>query len=241
MIQKLSSALFVVLFLAAALPTEAQTRRRPARGAGTAATLQGFVVDAGDSKPVFEAIVTINRKTYRADTDGKYLIENLAPGPATVSFSRWGYESREQTINLVTGTNSLDVRLTSKPAITLVDNKGNSYQLDYATAGIASRGALSGYTLIDPVDFCLGNGEIKEVPKDRIATIRRSSNAFDRTKCCPDGAGAVVTVTLKGGETFDGLVRDCIYYAVDFIGRDRKDGKSVYVIMSEVESVTFPN
>ena len=242
MTKKVATLLIAIsMLLFATTPLQAQEqRKRTTRGATDAATLIGAVTDSVDGSAVFDAVITIGRKSYRAGADGRFSIPELSAGSNVVSFSRWGYEPKEQTIVLTRGSNSMNASLVPTPSITLVDKQQRSYKLDYPTAGIASRGALSGYVLLDPIDFCLGDGQVREIEKGRLASLTRSSAPFDKTKCCPDGAGVVFKVTLKGGESFDALVRDCIYYAVDFIGRDRKDGKSVYVNMVEVESVTFP-
>lgn len=238
--KSISIFIAAVMLLVASAPLQAQARKRPTRVVGETASLSGTVTDAADGSVVFDATVAVGRISYRAGADGRYELTGLAAGPTTLTVSRWGYDSVEQAITLSAGANRMDVKLQPKGAITLVDRQNRTYKLDYETAGIASRGALSGNVLLDPIDFCLGTGEIRNIEKRQIASLRRSSNAFDKTKCCPDAAGVVLTVTLKSGESFDGLVRDCIYYAVDFIGRDRSNGKNVYLPLADVESVTFP-
>jgi len=243
MTNRITSSLIVVsmLLVASASSLQAQQqRKRTARTASDTATLIGVATDSVDGSAVFDAIITVGKKTFRAGADGRFSVPDLAAGSTVVSFSRWGYEPKEQTIALQRGSNTMNASLTPKPSITVVDKQQKSYRLDYETSGIASRGPLSGGVLIEPVDFCQGNGEVRDIEKSRMASLSRSTAAFDKTKCCSDGAGVVFKVTLKGGESFDALVRDCLYYAVDFIGRDRKDGKSVYINLSDVESVTFP-
>lgn len=229
------------MFLFSTAPLQAQDqRKRNPRGASEAATLIGVVTDSVDGTPVFDAVIAIGQKTYSAGADGRFSIPDLVAGSNVVSFSRWGYEPKQQTIVLKKGSNSMNSSLAPKPSIILVDKQQRSFKLDFATAGIASRGPLSGNVLLEPVDFCLGDGQVRLIEKSSLASLTRSSAPFDKTKCCPDGAGVVFKVTLKGGESFDALVRECHYYAVDFIGRNRQDGKSVYVNVSEIESVTFP-
>lgn len=226
-------------FLVACIDANAQVRKRTSRGEGATAQLTGIVVDEASGVPVFDATVSAARKSVRAGSDGRFQLTGLPAGSTVVTVSRWGYEDKTQTIDLQRGGNEARITMKSRPSVTLVKKGGPTYVLDYDGAGIASRGPLSGNVMLSPVDFCLGNGEVRNVEKADIKSFRASANPFDKSKCCPDSSGTVVTVTLRSGESFDGLVRDCHYYAVDFIGRNRADGQAVYVPMAEVDSVVF--
>jgi hypothetical protein len=239
MIKHKALLLALSTFLFASLEAGAQVRKRTSRFDASTAQVTGVVVDEASGIPVFDAIVSAARKSVRAGADGRFQLSGLPSGATVFTISRWGYDDKTQTINLQQGANDARITLKSRPNVTLVKKGGPSYVLDYDAAGIASRGPLSGNVLLEPIDFCLGNGEVRNVEKKDLKSIRASSSAFDKTKCCPDSTGTVVTVTLRSGESFEGLVRDCIYYAVDFIGRNRADGKAVYLPMAEVESAIF--
>lgn len=75
------------------------------------ASMTGVVTDEETTGFLPDVLVALNSYRTYAGPDGFYLIENLELGSYTIKFSKSGYKTKELSVTLVEGINTLDVSL----------------------------------------------------------------------------------------------------------------------------------
>ncbi|HUO85009.1 MAG TPA: carboxypeptidase regulatory-like domain-containing protein, partial [Thermoanaerobaculia bacterium] len=103
-------------------------RRRPVGRPG-GVSLTGHVIDSSSSTPVVGAVVKVGDASTSTDAGGAYSLRGLSTGTATLTVSRWGYETTTHEITLQSGSNALEVRLISMPRVQVTLTSGESYEL----------------------------------------------------------------------------------------------------------------
>ena len=68
-------------------------------------TIEGTIVEAGSNEPLYGANVLLmgTNKGAAADADGKFIIRNVAPGTQSLRISYLGYQTFEETVEVVAG------------------------------------------------------------------------------------------------------------------------------------------
>ena len=218
------------------------SRRRPVHlDYDQSAVLSGTVLDSVDSSPVFGAEIIVGSRKAVAKSDGSYTLDKLPKGQQSVRIERWGYEPVTQTVALSSGPNSLNVRLAPKPVVVVTDATGAVHRFDAESTEFATAGPLASYSILSPAEFCKGDGTLVYYDKSQIRSIVGPGTDVSGSACCPQGGTAVkVQVILKTGETFDALIRECVYYRYDLIGRNRATGKFEYFGFKTIARVDFP-
>ena len=90
-------------------PGEFTTRLEPLEleGEGLVTGISGVVTDGPGGSPVVGASVFVDdpaaRSGARTDGRGRFLLDDLSPGPARVEFAQIGYATRSETIEVVPG------------------------------------------------------------------------------------------------------------------------------------------
>ncbi len=136
------------------------------------ATVSGVVGDATGAA-IEGASVRIGSATATTGVDGRFELQNLPVGSATISTSAPGFDQRSESVGLVAGTNTHDVVLTPQTLFT--------YQnaVAYLPPGIAEYKAAIVFLpgLRDPAT---GN------PLDSRAIVRGTSDGTCSIWCPPD-------------------------------------------------------
>src|SRR5687767_2432224 len=86
-------------------------------GATAAATVSG-VVKAATGAVIEGASVRIGSATATTGADGRFELQNLPVGSATIITSAPRFEERSESVSLITGTNAHDVVLTLQTVFT---------------------------------------------------------------------------------------------------------------------------
>jgi len=74
--------------------------------------VSGVVLSASSGEPIPEAIIMVTRSSgYKSDSMGRFVLYNLSPGQHRISFSAFGYDSRD-TIITVSDSNIPNIRWT---------------------------------------------------------------------------------------------------------------------------------
>ena len=199
----------------------------------------GQVRDAQTGAPVFGAIVTVQSKSTEASSSGMFRFTGLSKGTATVSIERWGYVSTTRQVTLDTGQNGLEITLTPKPIINLVDTSDVLHPLDAESASFSQILALTGAQPIAEVQFCKADGTQFRAGKATIAKLEGPGKKGRRETCCPVDV-TLVGIELKTGERIDAGIRDCVHYKVIFSGRNRANGEGEVFEMDQIKSIQFP-
>ena len=75
--------------------------------------LEGFTYYSGTTIPVSGVTVKIDNKTYTTISDGYYRLDNLTSGTKIIYATKDGYDNFSQPIEIVSGSNSFNVEMTS--------------------------------------------------------------------------------------------------------------------------------
>ena len=90
-------------------PGEFTTRLEPLEleGEGLVTGISGVVTDGPGGSPVSGASIFVDdpsaRSSARTDARGRFILDDLSPGPAQVEFAQIGYATRTETIDVVPG------------------------------------------------------------------------------------------------------------------------------------------
>jgi hypothetical protein len=149
---------------------------------GPTATVSG-VVRAAAGAVIEGASVTIGSATSTTGTDGRFELQDLPVGSATISTSAPGFDPRSESISLVAGINAHDVVLTPTPTATVSG-------VVTAAAGAVIDGASVQIGTVSATTGADGRFELQNVPVGG-ATISTSAPGFvPRTESVSLVAGA---------------------------------------------------
>lgn len=221
----------------------AAQRRRAARPVDTnAVILVGTVTDAATGEPVFEAVVTVGERSATAGRDGSYRLERLSAGGASATIERWGYSPETRSIALVVGTNTLNVKLASKPVVIVTTNSGQVNRLDFESSFFSDIYPFQGLSTVSPIELCTFQGTKSSAEKENFQVITLTGQKTANNNCCASSTtGYVANVTLKSGSRFDAiLVNSCTAYNMGFLGRNRVTGEFTNFPLSQVTKIEFP-
>ncbi|MEO8215620.1 MAG: carboxypeptidase regulatory-like domain-containing protein [Acidobacteriota bacterium] len=223
-------------------PERDGSRRRPVHlEYDQSAVLSGTVLDSSDSSPVFGAEIMVGSRKTVAAANGSFTLDKLPKGQQSVLIERWGYQPVTRSVTLNSGPNTLNVTLVSKPVVLVTDASGAVHRFDEESTQFATAGPFSSYSLLSPAEFCKGDGNLVHYDKSEIRTIIGPGTDVSNSPCCPQGGTAVkVQVVLKTGETFEALIRECVYYRYDLIGRNRATGQFEYFGFRNIVRAEFP-
>jgi len=107
-------------------------------------SLQGLVVDATTSSPIFGATVTLNGATQTTDATGKFLFTDAVVGGFTIQVSATGYQTVNGTGTLAAGANDLgEISLSPAPTTARLsgivqDSSGTPLQDVVVSAGLST-------------------------------------------------------------------------------------------------------
>jgi N-acetylneuraminic acid mutarotase len=133
------------------------------------ATVSGVVTAAGGA--VIEgASVTIGSATATTGADGRFELQNLPVGSATINTSAPGFEPRSESVSLIAGTNTHDVVLTATPTATVSG-------VVTAAGGAVIEGASVEVGTVSATTGADGRFELQNVPVGS-ATISTSAPGF---------------------------------------------------------------
>src|SRR3954468_8888250 len=158
----------------------------PAAAQGTA-SLTGRVVDSVASQPISGARVTIAGRANGTLTDreGRYLLQGLAAGPATVRVQRIGFGPAEATVTLADGgTVTQDFTLT--PAATVLSEVG------VTGYGTSTRDELSGAAA------AVSGQDLQNTPLAGIDAAIQGRAAGVQVIQNAGNPGAGITVRIRG-------------------------------------------
>jgi carboxypeptidase family protein len=219
-------------------------RRRPARPGGPAATprvsFSGKVTDAQSGAGIFAAEITIQGRVIHADQSGNFTLSDLAAGSTLVEVGRWGYSSKTQTVDLNRVENSLNFALQPRPIVNVTNASGAVLPLDLDSSRFEFYFPLASAQKLDVLPFCKTDGTTINVEATNIRSIVGPGTIVGQNSCCPTGDSIRVTLTLKSGESFEGLLAECQYYRIVFTGRDRRDGRWHQFRFTEFGRIEFP-
>lgn len=219
-------------------------RKRPARPGGPAATprvsFAGRVTDAQTGAGIFEAEISIQGRVLHADQNGNFNITNLAAGSTLVEVKRWGYTGKSQTVDLSRVENSLNFSLQPRPIVNVTNAAGAVLPLDLDTSQFEFYFPLASAQKLEVLPFCKTDGTTINVEATNIRSIVGPGTIVSQNPCCPTGDSIRVTMTLKNGESFEGLLAECQYYRIVFTGRDRRDGRWHQFRFTEFGRIEFP-
>lgn len=114
------------------------------------ATVMGNVTDRANSAPVAGASVDCDGKVSVTDSDGVYLIDNVAVGQQTLTVTKDGYHTTTQTIQVVHPLTEHDASIgTSGPKTVFLGTRflpANFWSLEFADDRCASMAGNAGLT-----------------------------------------------------------------------------------------------
>jgi hypothetical protein len=112
-----------------------------------AGTVHGTVTDAISGEPVEQVAVAVGTNTVVTSAEGLYTLASIASGAQTVSFTKAGYETRQETLTVVTGgSHLLSVTLTPRTTGIIAGSTrdaATSLALSGVTASIETLGSAT--------------------------------------------------------------------------------------------------
>ena len=225
---------------------EASSSRRRAAGMvnPNAVILAGTVTDAATGAPIFTAKISVGQRWGKTWRDGKFRItRGLAAGGFSATIERWGYRTETTNVALVPGTNTLDVKMTSKSVVLLTTRSGEVNRLDYETSNFSDVYPFMGLSSISPVEVCTLTGSKSNIEKKDIRVITFATDQkVANSRCCADPLkGIVANITLKSGQQFDAMmVNNCTAYNMGFFGGNHNTNDYTNHPLSEIAKLEFP-
>ena len=225
---------------------EASSGRRRAVGLinPDAVILAGNVTDAATGAPIFSAKISVGQRWGKTWRDGKFRItRGLAAGGVSATIERWGYATETTNVALVPGTNTLNVKMTSKPVILLTTRSGEVNRLDYETSSFSDIYPFLGLSSISQVEVCTLFGSKSSFEKKDMRMITfPTGQKVGNSSCCADPLkGVVANITLKSGQQFDAMmVNSCTAYNMGFLGGNHNTNDFTNHPLSEISKIEFP-
>jgi len=198
----------------------------PAAAQGTA-SLTGRVVDSVASQPISGARVTIAGRANGTLTDreGRYLLQGLAAGPATVRVQRIGFGSAEATVTLADGGVTQDFTLT--PAATVLS------EVVVTGYGTSTRDELSGAVA------SVSGQDLQNTPLAGIDAAIQGRAAGVQVVQNAGNPGAGITVRIRGSASISATNQPL--YVVDGVPLLRDEFSQLDVGGQDVTAVTGLN
>lgn len=110
--------------LAFGLSKKAEAANPPPEPSLGMANIYGIVLDRTTGKAIPGAMLSIGGHQVLTDSSGNYVLEELALGAYTVSFSKDGYETLTDTVTLAEGNNEVNAQLDPISTIPLIFSYG---------------------------------------------------------------------------------------------------------------------
>jgi|GEM_PF-2931851 len=230
-------ALFL-LSLTLAPATFAASRGHAARP--TLVSLSGRIVESGTGTSGFSVEVTVQGQTVKSNKDGSYELTRLNPGVATVTFERFGYVTVTRSVDLHAGFNGLNVTVQTKPVITLTDKNGDVHPMDYDTSDFASLFPFTSPETLPSIEFCRNDASKFEIAKSEFKTVTGPGVILVGPACCPGTKGTEIRFETKAGASGSGIISDCKYYQVIFLGLNRETGMGESFDLPDIAKMVFP-
>jgi hypothetical protein len=202
-------------------------------------SIEGRVVDSVSGAGVFSAIVRVGEKQATADQTGAFVLKGLAAGPATIVFERWGYDPVSQPFTIQNGRNVVNIALNPRPVVKVRTIEGEDLLFDADSSDFMGLQPFSGYQKIDELLICAGGTSTRTIAESQIKLVTNIQLIVD-TGCCSEGKVTAADFTLRDGSTSRGSIKDCIYYSVHFVGRNRLTGVATALPLSTIARIEYP-
>jgi Carboxypeptidase regulatory-like domain len=224
------------------VPAMAQRRRassHPTAKDKFVVTITGTVLDDVTGLPVRNASVST---TFSGVTDasGKFRLRNVtAYGAVEVKVERSGYVTKTHILKL-NDAPDLTFRLTPTKTVSLRRTDGTTLALDIESVKFGYSPLFSGHAEIHEV--CKPDGTHMPLDYAQMARVTGPGVVVNSGPCC-SGKVAKIPLTLKNAQTFDIFFIDSCGDAnkPDFSGRDHVGGSVVYVAITDIAEIIFPN
>lgn len=219
-------------------------RRRAVTVDPNAIILTGTVTDAATGAPIFLAKITVGSRWGKSMRDGTFRItRGLAAGGASAAIERWGFDTETKNVALVPGTNTLNVKMTSKPVVLLTTRAGEVNRLDYETSYFSDLYPFVGLSSISSLEVCTLFGSKSNIEKNdiRIITFSTGQKVANSSCCANPTTGVVANITLKSGQQFDAMmVNSCTAYSMGFLGGNHLTNEMTNYPLSGIAKIEFP-
>lgn len=216
------------------------TKKRAARtGSSAEASLSGKITDEAAGTGISGALVSTQGQSQVTTADGTYRLPVLRGGTSTVTIERFGFFTQTRSVELVAGSNTLNVSLSASPRVTVTTVGNQTILLVADTVMFSSNpGGLLSPRDSPAVTVC-GSSSAAPVTYDRSEISIITGPAVASTGCC--AIGQQVGFVLKNSQKFDAtFAESCVGYTLDLMGRNVVDGKSMYLSFKNILRVQFP-
>lgn len=234
------TTLLIVFLLSASSLLAAGRHRIVGLPTAPPVTVNGQIVDAATKQPVAFVEVQGARDTLRADETGKFSITVPAGVPATLTFTRTGYETLEQTLTISeAGNHTFEMQPLPTATIRTTDGTTRIVDIDsiefgYAIPFLGTRSGRS-VELCRPgaADFSLDYTGINRIIGPAVTTTLGA--------CCATGPLTGARFVLANNEEVTAyFVDSCEHPDIYIFARDHVTWRRFSVSMSEIAEVIVP-
>ena len=207
---------------------------------GPLVTITGQVIDAVTRQPVARVEVAGASDTQRANSQGQFSLEVPAGIPATLTFSRSGYETSEQIVT-VTESGSRTFELQPLPTASIRTTDDTTHVIDMDSIEFGYVVPFSGSRSSPRAEMCRPGAEPFTLDFTGIKRIIGPAVASTQPACCTSGPVTGARFVLADNQEVTAyFVDSCEYPNIYIYARDHITWERLAISLRDVEEVVVP-
>ena len=234
-----AATVVATLLTVPAMAQRSRSASHPAAKDKFVVTVTGTVLDDVTGLPVRNAEVSA---TFSGATDanGKFRLRNVtAYGAIQIKVGRTGYVTKTHTLK-INESPDLTFRLTPTKTVSVRRTDGTTVALDIESVKFGYSPLFAGHVEIHEV--CKSDGTKLPLDYAQMSRVTGPGVVAGSGPCC-NSSITKIPLTLKNGQTFDIFFSDSCAETnkSDFSGRDHVGGSVVYLLLTDIAEIVFPN